>query len=77
MSSTYSDVLTTAVDRVFLWLNVAAQVDTIRADIQNLIATVRPVASKQQVEDAIRQNPLSAVAIAAGLGFLLGTFTRR
>jgi ElaB/YqjD/DUF883 family membrane-anchored ribosome-binding protein len=32
--------------------------------------------NKQQVEDAIKQNPLSAVAIAAGLGFLVGAFTR-
>ena len=77
MSSTDSDMLTTAVDRISFWLTVAAQVDTIRADIQSLIATVRPVASKQQVKDAIRQNPLSAVAIGAGLGFLLGMFTPR
>jgi ElaB/YqjD/DUF883 family membrane-anchored ribosome-binding protein len=30
-----------------------------------------------QAEEAIRQNPLSAVAIAVGLGFLFGVFTRR
>lgn len=77
MSSTHSDMLTTAVDRVSFWLTVAAQVDTIRADIQNLMAMVRPIVGKQQVEDAIRQNPLSAVAIGAGLGFLLGVFTGR
>lgn len=30
-----------------------------------------------QAEDAIRRNPLSAVAIAVGLGFLFGLMTRR
>jgi len=69
---------------------LAAQIDSIRADVQNLTATLRRVANKQvghaqdlamekaqEAEDAIRQNPLSAVAIAAGLGFLFGVFTRR
>jgi ElaB/YqjD/DUF883 family membrane-anchored ribosome-binding protein len=67
-----------------------AQLDAIRADVQNLTSTLRRVANKQvgnaqdlamekaqEAEDAIRQNPLSAVAIAAGLGFLFGVFTRR
>jgi ElaB/YqjD/DUF883 family membrane-anchored ribosome-binding protein len=31
----------------------------------------------QEAEDAIKRNPLQAVAIAAGLGFLFGVFTRR
>jgi ElaB/YqjD/DUF883 family membrane-anchored ribosome-binding protein len=30
-----------------------------------------------EAEEAIRRNPLQAVAIAAGLGFLFGVFTRR
>jgi len=70
--------------------DLAAQVDAIRADIQNLTSTVGRIANKQlgraqdrameaanEAEDAIRRNPLSAVAIAVGLGFLFGVFTRR
>jgi ElaB/YqjD/DUF883 family membrane-anchored ribosome-binding protein len=66
------------------------QIDAIRADIQSLTSTVSRIANKQinraqdkavetanQAEEAIRQNPLSAVAIAVGLGFLFGVFTRR
>jgi ElaB/YqjD/DUF883 family membrane-anchored ribosome-binding protein len=30
-----------------------------------------------EAEAAIKRNPLSAVAIAVGLGFLFGVFTRR
>jgi ElaB/YqjD/DUF883 family membrane-anchored ribosome-binding protein len=69
---------------------LANQIDAIRADIQSLTSTVGRMASKQlnraqdkametanQAEEAIRQNPLSAVAIAVGLGFLFGVFTRR
>jgi ElaB/YqjD/DUF883 family membrane-anchored ribosome-binding protein len=66
------------------------QIAEIRADLQSLTSTVGRIANKQlgraqdkvtetanQVEDAIRQNPLSAVLIALGLGYLLGVFTRR
>jgi len=69
---------------------LANQIDAIRADIQSLTSTVGRMANKQinraqdkametanQAEDAIRQNPLAAVAIALGLGFLFGIFTRR
>ena len=69
---------------------LADQIDSIRADIQSLASTVSRIANKQinraqdkavetagQAEEAIRQNPLSAVAIAVGLGFLFGVFTRR
>ena len=69
---------------------LANQIDAIRADIQSLTSTVGRMANKQmnraqekametanQAEEAIRQNPLSAVAIAVGLGFLFGVFTRR
>ena len=33
--------------------------------------------AKATVVDAVLANPLSAIGIAAGLGFLLGVFTRR
>ena len=69
---------------------LANQIEAIRADIQSLTSTVSRIANKQinraqdkavetanQAEEAIRQNPLSAVAIAVGLGFLFGVFTRR
>jgi len=69
---------------------LANQIDAIRADIESLTTTVGRMANKQlnraqdkametanQAEEAIRQNPLSAVAIAVGLGFLFGVFTRR
>lgn len=69
---------------------LADQIEAIRTDIQSLTSTVSRIANKQlgraqdtaveaarNAEDAIRQNPVSAVAIAAGLGFLLGVFTRR
>jgi ElaB/YqjD/DUF883 family membrane-anchored ribosome-binding protein len=69
---------------------LAAQIDAIRADMQNLTSTVGRIANKQmnraqdkvmetaqEAEDAIKRNPLQAVAIAAGLGFLFGVFTRR
>lgn len=69
---------------------LADQLETIRAEVQNLTSTVGKIANKQigraqdkaveaasQAEDAIRQNPLQAVAIAVGLGFLFGVLTRR
>ena len=69
---------------------LANQIDAIRADIESLTSTVGRMANKQlnraqdkametanQAEEAIRQNPLSAVAVAVGLGFLFGVFTRR
>lgn len=69
---------------------LADQIDAIRADLQNLTSTVGRIANKQinraqdkametanEAEEAIRRNPLQAVAIAAGLGFLFGVFTRR
>jgi ElaB/YqjD/DUF883 family membrane-anchored ribosome-binding protein len=70
--------------------DLAAQIDAIRTDMQNLTSTVSRIAGKQmnraqgkametaqQAEEAIKSNPLQAVAIAAGLGFLFGVFTRR
>ena len=67
-----------------------AQIDAIRADMQNLTSTVSRIANTQmnraqdkavetaqEAQEAIKRNPLQAVAIAAGLGFLFGVFTRR
>ena len=70
--------------------DVTGQIDAIRADLQNLTSTVGTLAKAQmrraqdktfepaaQAEDAIRQNPLQAVGIAAGLGFLFAVLSRR
>jgi uncharacterized protein YjbJ (UPF0337 family) len=69
---------------------LADQIEAIRTDIQSLTSTAGRIANKQlgraqdkamdtahDAEEAIRRNPLSAVAIAVGLGFLFGVFTRR
>jgi ElaB/YqjD/DUF883 family membrane-anchored ribosome-binding protein len=93
MSSTDSDMRTGATKRGASARDaedLANQIDSIRADIQNLTSTVGRIANKQinraqdkaidtanEAEEAIRRNPLSAVAIAVGLGFLFGVFTRR
>jgi ElaB/YqjD/DUF883 family membrane-anchored ribosome-binding protein len=66
------------------------QIDAIRADIQTLTSTVGRIANRQfnraqdkaietanDAEEAIRKNPISAVAIAVGLGFVFGAFIRR
>jgi ElaB/YqjD/DUF883 family membrane-anchored ribosome-binding protein len=93
MSSAESDIRTGAAKRgagardAEDWAN---QIDAIRVDLQNLTSTVGRIASKQvnraqdraketayEAEEAIRRNPLSAIAIAVGLGFLFGVFTRR
>ena len=37
----------------------------------------KAMATANQAEEAIRQNPLSTVAIAFGLGFLYGVISRR
>ena len=68
----------------------ADQLETIRADLERLTSTVSRVANTQigraqdtaqdvaeQAEEAVRRNPASALAIAFGVGFLFGTFTRR
>jgi ElaB/YqjD/DUF883 family membrane-anchored ribosome-binding protein len=77
-------------DTILDTYELAEQIVGIRADLQSLSSMVGRIANKQlgrvqdkavetanQVEEAIRQNPLSALAIAAGLGFLFGVFTRR
>jgi ElaB/YqjD/DUF883 family membrane-anchored ribosome-binding protein len=62
---------------------LADQIDAIRAELQSLRSTVGRIAQDKAVEtatqakEAIRQNPLSAIAVAVGLGFLFGVFTRR
>jgi ElaB/YqjD/DUF883 family membrane-anchored ribosome-binding protein len=69
---------------------LADQIDAIRADIQSLTSTVGRMANKQlnraqdkametanQAGETIRQNLLSALAIAMALGFLFGVFIRR
>jgi len=93
MSSAESDIRTGAAKRgagARDAEDLANQIDAIRADLQNLTSTVGRIASKQvnraqdrakekayEAEEAIRRNPLSAIAIAVGLGFLFGVFTRR
>ena len=70
--------------------DLSDEVDAIRDDVQKLAATIGDVAKRQAgraqdgavevmrtAENYIRQNPLQAVAIAVGLGFLYGLFTRR
>ena len=70
--------------------DIAEQIDAIRADIEALTSTVARIANRQlsraqdkmvetarDAEDAFRRNPIAAVAIAAGLAFLFGVFTRR
>jgi ElaB/YqjD/DUF883 family membrane-anchored ribosome-binding protein len=93
MSSTDSDIRAGAAKRGVGTRDtedLANQIEAIRADLQNLTSTVGRIASKQvnraqdkaketayEAEEAIRRNPLQAVAIAVGLGFLFGVFTRR
>ena len=93
MSSAESDIRTSAAKRgagARDAEDLANQIDAIRVDLQNLTSTVGRIASKQvnraqdraketayEAEEAIRRNPLSAIAIAVGLGFLFGVFTRR
>jgi len=66
------------------------QLADIREDLQGLTSMVGRVAGTQlgrakdaaaetasQAEEAVRQNPISALAIAMALGFLFGMFMRR
>ncbi|MFD0987058.1 DUF883 family protein [Methyloligella solikamskensis] len=70
--------------------SVADHVASLREEIDGLRHSITDIANRQmgraqdkamekayEAEDAIRKNPLQAVAIAAGLGFLFGVFTRR
>ena len=70
--------------------NLADAIETLRAEIQDLSSTVAHIARKQigraqvkateaghDAEEAITRHPFTAIAIAVGLGFLLGVLTRR
>jgi len=62
---------------------LAEQIAEVQADLKILKASLGRVAQEKaietasQVEQTIRQNPLTATAIAAGLGFLFGVLSRR
>ena len=84
-----SEVRTTA-RKVANDADLSDEVVAIRDDVQKLAATIGDVAKRQAgraqdnavdamhtAENYIRQNPLQAVAIAVGLGFLYCVFTRR
>jgi ElaB/YqjD/DUF883 family membrane-anchored ribosome-binding protein len=70
--------------------DMADHITAIRDEIKGLKNTVTSMANRQmgraqdtamekayEAEEAIRRNPLQAVAIAAGLGFVFGIFSRR
>ncbi|MGC1180519.1 MAG: DUF883 C-terminal domain-containing protein, partial [Methyloceanibacter sp.] len=59
--------------------HLADQIEAIStiANTQIARAQDRATEAAHEAEDAITRNPLSAVAIAAGLGFLVGAFMRR
>ena len=92
MSSTDSDVRMSGAKRAANRDadDLANQIEAIRADLQNLTGTVTRIAKGQvnraqdkametanEAEEAIRRNPLQAVALAVGLGLLFGVLTRR
>jgi ElaB/YqjD/DUF883 family membrane-anchored ribosome-binding protein len=62
---------------------LANKLVAIRRDLENLAKAVsrtakdRAVGTANQVEETIRENPLAAMAVAVGLGFLVGVLTRR
>jgi ElaB/YqjD/DUF883 family membrane-anchored ribosome-binding protein len=61
---------------------IRSEVDELRSQLQNLTSTVTDAASRQirtsqeSLERTIRSNPLAAVGIAAGLGFLYAIIRR-
>lgn len=61
---------------------LANQIEAIRSEIQALTASIANAASNQigqmqeKAQDQIRQNPFTAVAIGAALGFLYGVLRR-
>jgi len=70
--------------------NLAEQIESLRSGIQNLSSTVDRITKEQfprvrtrttealgDAEEAVKRNPISALAIALGLGFLIGMLTRR
>jgi ElaB/YqjD/DUF883 family membrane-anchored ribosome-binding protein len=62
---------------------LADQIADIRADLQNLTSAVsritkeKAVGTANRLEESIKENLLSAIAVAVALGFLFGVFTRR
>ena len=70
--------------------DLAANIDQLREDFHKLSDTFSRLTGEQidraqtratdaaaEAEAVIRRNPLSAMAIALGLGFLFGVMTRR
>ena len=69
--------------------NLAEQIESLRSGIQSLSSTVERIAKEQvprarsraealnDTEEAVKRNPLAVVAIALGLGLLIGVLTRR
>ena len=69
--------------------NLAEQIELLRSGIQSLSSTVERIAKEQvlvpsratealnDAEEAVKRNPLAVVAIALGLGLLIGELTRR
>jgi ElaB/YqjD/DUF883 family membrane-anchored ribosome-binding protein len=51
---------------------LAERIEALRADVQNLSSVVGRLAGKE-----LEQNPVTALAIAVGLGFLFAIFIRR
>ena len=51
---------------------LAELIEALRADVQNLSSVVGRIAEKE-----LEQNPVSALAIGVGLGFLFAIFIRR
>ena len=65
--------------------DLAAQIEAIRGEMQNMSATMGRIAekgvhraqdkaieTKESAEEVIKENPIQAIAIAAGLGLLIG-----
>ena len=70
--------------------NLAEEIESLRSGIQSLASTVERIAKEQvprarsratealnDAEEAVKRNPLAVVAIALGLGLLIGVLTRR
>jgi uncharacterized protein YjbJ (UPF0337 family) len=70
--------------------NLAEQIESLRSGIQNFSSTVDRIAKEQfprartrttevldEAEEAVKRNPISALVVALGLGFLIGVLTRR
>jgi uncharacterized protein YjbJ (UPF0337 family) len=70
--------------------NLSEQIESLRSGIQTLSSTVERIAKEQtprarsratdifnDAEDAVKRNPVPALAIALSLGFLIGVLTRR